>query len=52
MDRHDGPPLTAPQEDERLSALVRVHGTKKWSQIAAEMGSKGSKQVRVVSEQR
>jgi hypothetical protein len=33
------------QEDERLAQLVNIHGPKKWSQIAYDLGSKGSKQV-------
>lgn len=38
--------LTRPlQEDEKLTRLVEKHGSKKWSVIAAELASKGSKQV-------
>lgn len=35
------------QEDQRLQELVRLHGPKKWSQIATDLNTnKGSKQVR------
>jgi hypothetical protein len=35
------------QEDERLAELVKLHGSKKWSQISADLATgKGSKQVR------
>jgi hypothetical protein len=35
------------QEDLRLGELVKLHGPKKWSQIAADLNTnKGSKQVR------
>jgi hypothetical protein len=38
------------QEDRRLGELVKLHGPKKWSQIAADLNtSKGSKQVRFCS---
>jgi hypothetical protein len=37
------------QEDERLAQLVTIHGPKKWSQIAYDLGSKGSKQVSCLS---
>lgn len=34
------------QEDQRLAELVDLHGQKKWSQIATDLGTnKGSKQV-------
>ncbi len=39
--------LNCLQEDLRLAELVRVHGPKKWSQIASELKTnKSSKQVR------
>lgn len=37
--------LLTVQEDERLAQLVNIYGPKKWSQIASELGTKGSKQV-------
>lgn len=36
------------QEDERLAHLVQVHGPKKWSLIASQLETKGSKQVLVL----
>lgn len=41
-----GTALWSPQEDARLVELVALHGPKKWSQIACDLGSKGSKQCR------
>eukprot|EP00775_Hariotina_reticulata_P006692 gene6692-6915_t len=35
-----------PLEDQRLAELVQIHGPKRWSQIAADLGTKGSKQCR------
>jgi len=41
--------MPVPQEDQRLAELVQIHGPKRWSQIAADLGTKGSKQVSSVS---
>ncbi|WIA36403.1 hypothetical protein OEZ86_007715 [Tetradesmus obliquus] len=38
--------MWTPEEDDRLAQLVNIHGPKKWSQIASDLGTKGSKQCR------
>eukprot|EP00882_Tetradesmus_deserticola_P011063 GHRQ01011698.1.p1 GENE.GHRQ01011698.1~~GHRQ01011698.1.p1 ORF type:complete len:217 (+),score=85.86 GHRQ01011698.1:376-1026(+) len=41
-----GGTMWSPEEDERLAQLVTIHGSKKWSQIASDLATKGSKQCR------
>ena len=38
--------LWAPEEDEKLRQLVRVHGEKSWAVVATEMASRSGKQCR------